>query len=134
MGVMPPLGPALGADGVKNVVAYVRSLSGLPSDGLKAQLGKPLFQQNCAACHGMDGKGNQALGAPNLSDQVWLYGSSEEKIAHGINNGRHVGMDAEHPPMPSFKNTLGQGPLGPAKINLVAAYVWGLSNKTTPAK
>ena len=129
MGVMPPLGPALGADGVKNVVAYVRSLSGLPSDGLKAQLGKPLFDQNCAACHGMDGKGNQALGAPNLSDQIWLYGSSEATIAQGINNGRHVGMEAEHPPMPSFKNTLGQGPLGPAKINLVAAYVWGLSNK-----
>jgi cytochrome c oxidase cbb3-type subunit 3 len=129
MGVMPPLGPALGEEGVKNVVAYVRSLSGLPSDGLKAQLGKPLFAQNCAACHGADGKGNQALGAPNLTDQVWLYGSSEAAIANGVLNGRHVGMDAEHPPMPAFKTTIGQGPLGPARINLVAAYVWSLSNK-----
>ena len=129
MGVMPPLGPGLGEDGVKNVVAYVRSLSGLPSDGLKAQLGKPLFEQTCSACHGMEGKGNPALGAPNLTDKIWLYDSSEATIAYGINTGRHVGMDAEHPPMPSFKNTLGQGPLGPAKINLVAAYVWGLSNK-----
>ncbi len=129
MGVMPPLGPSLGPEGVKNVVAYVRSLSGLPSDGLKAQLGKPLFEQSCAACHGMDGKGNPALGAPNLSDKVWLYGSSEATITQGINSGRHAGMDAEHPPMPAFKNTLGQGPLGPAKINLVAAYVWGMSNK-----
>jgi cytochrome c oxidase cbb3-type subunit 3 len=132
MGVMPPLGAALGEDGVKNAVAYVRSLSGLPHDGLRTQLGKPLFEQNCAACHGADGKGNPALGAPNLTDQVWLYGSSEAIIAQGINGGRHVGMDAEHPPMPAFKNTLGQGPLGPAKINLVAAYVWGLSNKASP--
>jgi cytochrome c oxidase cbb3-type subunit 3 len=129
MGVMPALGPGLGEDGVKNVVAYVRSLSGLPSDGLRAQLGKPLFEQTCSACHGMEGKGNQALGAPNLTDKIWLYDSSEATIAYGINNGRHVGMSPEHPPMPSFKGTLGQGPLGPAKINLVAAYVWGLSNK-----
>jgi cytochrome c oxidase cbb3-type subunit III len=129
MGVMPPLGPGLGEDGVKNVVAYVRSLSGLPSDGLRAQLGKPLFEQTCSACHGMEGKGNPALGAPNLTDRTWLYDSSEATIAYGINNGRHIGMSPEHPPMPSFRGTLGQGPLGPARINLVAAYVWGLSNK-----
>ena len=89
---MPALGPVLGADGVKNVVAYVRSMSGLPHDGLKAQLGKVLFTQNCAACHGPEGKGNQALGAPNLTDQIWLYGSSEATIAEGINNGRHLGI------------------------------------------
>ena len=134
MGVMPPFGTALGADKVKDVVAYVRSLSKLPSDGLRAQLGKPVFEQNCAACHGMDGKGNHALGAPNLTDPIWLYGSSEAVIAQGVTNGRHFGMNAEHPPMPAFKNTLGQGPLGPAKINLVAAYVWSLSNKAPAAK
>jgi cytochrome c oxidase cbb3-type subunit 3 len=134
MGVMPAFGTALGADGVKNVVAYVRSLSKLPSDGLRAQLGKPLFDQNCAACHGPEGKGNQALGAPNLSDAIWLYGSSEAAIAQGVTNGRHLGMTAEHSPMPAFGKTLGQGPLGPAKINLVAGYVWSLSNKPPATK
>jgi cytochrome c oxidase cbb3-type subunit 3 len=129
MGVMPALGPVLGEEGVKSVVAYVRSLSGLPHDGLKAQLGKPLFQQNCAACHGPDGKGNQAVGAPNLTDQVWLYGSSEATIAEGINKGRHLNAVEGHPAMPSFKKAL-----GPARINLVAAYVWSLSNKPAAAK
>lgn len=124
MGVMPALGPALGEDGVKNVVAYVRSLSGLAHDGLKAQLGEPIFKQYCAACHGPEGRGNQAVGAPNLTDQIWLYGSSEATIAAGVNGGRHLGIDASHPAMPSFKDTLGSG-----KIQLLAAYVWGLSNK-----
>jgi cytochrome c oxidase cbb3-type subunit 3 len=127
MGIMPALGPMLGEDGVRNVVAYVRSMSGLPHDGAKALLGRPLFEQNCSACHGPDGKGNQAVGAPNLTDQVWLYGSSEATIAAGINNGRHLNMVEGHPAMPSFKSVL-----GPARINLVGAYVWSLSNK--PAK
>ena len=134
MGVMPALGAALGPDGVKNVVAYVRSLSKLPSDTLKAQLGKPLFAQYCSGCHGLEAKGSTVVGAPNLTDAIWLYGSSEAAIAQGINNGRHLGMAAEHPPMPPFRNTLGQGTLGPAKINLVAGYVWGLSNGAPGAK
>jgi cytochrome c oxidase cbb3-type subunit 3 len=129
MGVMPALGPALGADGVKNVVAYVRSLSGGAHDSLKAQLGKPLFEQNCAACHGVDGKGNPAVGAPNLTDQTWLYGSSEATIAEGINKGRHLDMPEGQTPMPSFKSVL-----GPARINLVAGYVWSLSNTPAAAK
>lgn len=126
MGVMPPLGASLGAEGVKDVVAYVRSLSGLPNDSLNAQLGKPLFMQSCAACHGADGKGNQALGAPNLSDQIWLYDSSEATIAAGINQGRHigVGIDPDHPSMPAHKKLL-----APGKIQVLAAYVWGLSNE-----
>jgi cytochrome c oxidase cbb3-type subunit 3 len=124
MGVMPALGPALGEEKVKNVVAYVRSLSGLPSDGLKAQLGKEVFMQNCAACHGPEGKGTQALGAPNLTDKIWLYDSSEATITEGINKGRHVGIDPEHKPMPAHKDSL-----GPGKIQILAAYVWGLSNK-----
>jgi cytochrome c oxidase cbb3-type subunit 3 len=124
MGVMPPLGPGLGEEKVKNVVAYVRSLSGLPADGLKAQLGKETFMQNCAACHGPEGKGTPALGAPNLTDKVWLYDSSEATIALGINKGRNVGVDPEHKPMPAHKDSLGAG-----KIQVIAAYVWGLSNK-----
>ncbi len=129
MGVMPALGATMGAEGVKDVAAYVRSLSGLSSDKLKAQLGKPIFEQTCAACHGADGKGNQLVGAPNLTDSVWLYGSSEATIAYGINNGRHLNVNPEHTPMPSFKSVL-----GPARINLVGAYVWSLSNKTPAGK
>ena len=120
MGVMPALGAALGPDGVREVAAYVRSLSGLPSDPLRAQLGKPRFMQTCAACHGPDGKGNQAVGAPNLTDDIWLYGSSEATIIEGINNGRHVNSTVA---MPSFKDTLGDG-----KIHVLTAYVWSLSN------
>jgi cytochrome c oxidase cbb3-type subunit 3 len=124
MGVMPPLGPGLGAEKVSNVAAYVRSLSGLPNDTLKAQLGKEVFMQNCSACHGPEGKGTQALGAPNLTDKIWLYDSSEATIAQGVNKGRHVGLDGEHKPMPTHKDSLGAG-----KIQILAAYVWGLSNK-----
>ena len=124
MGVMPALGAGLGTDGTKNVVAYVRSLSRLPSDGLRAQIGKPLFEQNCAACHGMDGKGNQAVGAPNLTDAVWLYGSSEATITDGINKGRHIDPAGSHLAMPAHKDTL-----GPGKVQILAAYVWGLSNR-----
>jgi len=121
-GVMPPFGAVLGEDGVSNVVNYVRSLSGLPHDSLKAQLGKPLFAANCAACHGGDGKGNAALGAPNLTDNVWLYGSSPAMIAESINNGR--GMAGGVSRMPPHKDILDDG-----KVQLLAAYVWGLSNK-----
>ena len=127
MGVMPALGAVLGEQGTKDVAAYVRSLSGLPSDPLRAQTGKPLFEQNCAACHGADGKGNQAIGAPNLTDNIWLYGSSEATIIEGVTKGRNVNVSEGTLAMPTFKETL-----GPAKIHLVAAYVWGLSNK--PAK
>ena len=120
-GIMPPFEAALGAEGVKNVASYVRSLSGLPADGLRAQLGKPLFAQNCAACHGADGKGNQAVGAPNLTDRVWLYGSSEATIIETITKGR--GSVAAVSRMPSHKEDLDEG-----KIHLLTAYVWGLSN------
>jgi cytochrome c oxidase cbb3-type subunit 3 len=125
MGVMPPQGAALGDEGVRNVVAYVRSLSGLSHDPLKAQLGKEKFVV-CSACHGPDGKGNQALGAPNLTDKVWLYGSSEATIAETVTKGRNVNVSEGTLAMPAFKDVL-----GPARIHLVAAYVWSLSN--TPA-
>jgi cytochrome c oxidase cbb3-type subunit III len=128
MGVMPAFGPILGDEGVRDAAAYVRSLSGLPHDSLRAQLGKPIFAQNCAACHGADGKGNQALGAPNLTDNIWLFGSSEPAIIEGIAKGHNTNPTAGVTPMPAF------GPvLGPAKIKLLAAYVWGLSNPATTA-
>jgi len=123
-GIMPAFGPVLGVEGVANVVNYVRSLSGLPNDSLKAQLGKPIFLTNCAACHGADGKGNIALGAPNLTDNVWLYGSSPAVIAETVNKGRGAAGSAVTR-MPAHKEILDDG-----KIQILTAYVWGLSNRT----
>ena len=121
-GIMPAFGPSLGPQGVENVVNYVRSLSALPVDSLKAQLGKPVFMANCSACHGADGKGNQALGAPNLTDSVWLWGGSVAAVTDTVANGRGV-AGASINRMPAHKDLL-----DPAKIKVVAAYVWGLSN------
>ncbi|HZP92461.1 MAG TPA: cytochrome-c oxidase, cbb3-type subunit III [Burkholderiales bacterium] len=116
-GQMPTFGAALGADGVKDVAHYVMSLSGLTHDSLRAARGKPIFEQNCVACHGPDGKGNQQIGAPNLTDKTWLYGGGETTIIETITQGRHGVM----PAWGEF--------LGPAKVHLLAAYVWGLSNR-----
>jgi cytochrome c oxidase cbb3-type subunit 3 len=126
-GIMPALGAALGDDGVRNVASYVRSLSGLPHDGLRAQLGKPVFMQICAACHGADGKGNQQLGAPNLTDDIWLYGGSETTILETISKGR--GEASAVTRMPAHKDLL-----SPGQIQLLTAYVWSLSNPKLPAK
>lgn len=117
-GMMPPFGPALGADGVKDVANYVRSLSGLAHDSLRAQRGKELFAQNCVACHGPEAKGTQALGAPNLTDKTWLYGSSEATIIETVTNGRSNQM-------PAFKDFLGED-----KVHLLAAYVLSLSKNS----
>jgi len=114
-GAMPAWGPVLGTEGVKDVANYVRSLSGLANDSIRAQRGKDIFMTNCVACHGPDGKGNQALGAPNLTDKVWLWGSSEATIIETITKGRQNQM-------PTFKDFL-----GPEKIHLLAAYVVSLS-------
>ncbi len=113
-GVMPPMGPALGADGTKELANYVLSLSGSKHDAALAQKGKEKFAM-CAACHGADGKGNQQLGAPNLTDQVWLYGSDEATVAETITNGRNNAM-------PAHGELLGDG-----KVHVLAAYVYGLS-------
>jgi cytochrome c oxidase cbb3-type subunit 3 len=123
LGVMPPLGAALGEQGTRDVAAYVRSLSGLPHDPLRAVVGRTLFAQTCAACHGADGKGSTAMGAPNLTDRTWLYGSTEAAIVETIVRGRNATAQAGTLAMPAFKDVLSD-----ARIHLVAAYVWGLSN------
>jgi cytochrome c oxidase cbb3-type subunit 3 len=120
-GIMPAFGQALGDEAVRDVAAYVRSLSGLPADDLRAHAGKKVFLQSCAACHGADGKGNHDIGAPNLTDRVWLYGSTEATILETIRNGR--GEASAVTRMPAHKDRLDAG-----KIQLLTAYVWGLSN------
>ncbi len=120
-GNMPALAAAVGSpDDVKNVAHYVLSLSNAPHDSVRAQLGKSKFGA-CAACHGMDGKGNQSLGAPNLTDDIWLHGFGEQAIVNMVNNGKVNMMPAQ------------EGKLTPAQIQVLTAYVWGLSNKA-PAK
>ena len=115
MGVMPPWGQLLGEQGVKNASHYVRSLSGLTHDSIRAALGKDIYMQNCVACHGADGKGNLAMGAPDLTDKVWLHGSTEELISQTISRGR---VDQ----MPAHKDKLSA-----AQIHLLTAYVYWLS-------
>ena len=117
-GVMPAFGAALGEEGTKDVANHVRQLSGLASDSIRAARGKEKFASTCAACHGPDGKGNPQLGAPNLTDGVWLYGSSEATIMETVSKGRNNQM-------PAHKDFLGD-----AKVHLLAAYVWGLSNSS----
>ncbi len=114
-GIMPAWGPQLGSEGVKDVAAYVRSLSGLSNDSVRAGRGKDVFAANCAACHGPDGKGMQAIGSPNLTDKIWLYGSSEVAMIETITKGRSNQM-------PAWKNFLGD-----SKVHLLAAYVYSLS-------
>ena len=120
MGVMPPYGgspEAIGGEaGAKEVANYVRSLSGLSHNSDLAEKGKAKYETVCFACHGQDGKGMQALGAPNLTDKTWLYGSSEAKIVETIVAGRQNQM-------PAWKEFLGD-----AKIHLLSAYVLGLSS------
>jgi cytochrome c oxidase cbb3-type subunit 3 len=114
--MMPPLGAALGEEGTKNVAHYVLSLSGMTHDSLRADKGRELFGQNCAVCHGAEGKGNPAMGAPNLTDRTWLYGGGETTIVETVTKGRNGHM-------PAWKDFLGE-----AKVHVLAAYVWGLSN------
>jgi cytochrome c oxidase cbb3-type subunit 3 len=121
IGNMPPMAAAVGTpDDVKNVAHYVLSLSGSPHDSLRASLGKAKFGA-CAACHGMDGKGNQALGSPNLTDDVWLHGWGENAIIAMINGGKVNQMPAQ-----ADKLTTEQ-------IRVLASYVWGLSNGSKQA-
>jgi cytochrome c oxidase cbb3-type subunit 3 len=116
-GVMPPFGPALGEQGVKDVVHYVLSLSGRAHDSLRKARGEPLFKANCMACHGAEGKGNPALGAPNLTDRTWLHGGAETALIETVARGRNNQM-------PAHKEQL-----SPAKIQLLTAYVLSLSRQ-----
>ena len=121
-GVMPEWGTVLtgmgGPSAVDSVAAYVRTLgnpSGMQNNFLAAK-GQKLYDGVCVACHGIDGTGNVAMGAPNLTDDYWLYGNSTESLRQTIARGRHGVMPAWEPI------------IGDTRVRLAAAYVWSLSH------
>lgn len=118
IGVMPPMADAVGsAEDVTNLAHYVLSLSGSPHDSVRAALGSSGFT-SCIACHGSEGTGNTALGAPNLTDDIWLHGWGVDAVVRSINEGIVNVMPAQ--------NHL----LTEQQIHVLTAYVWGLSNAT----
>jgi cytochrome c oxidase cbb3-type subunit III len=115
VGQMPPLAAAVGTpEDLRNVAHHVLSLSGSPHDSVRASLGKSKFG-TCAACHGMDGKGNQALGAPNLADDIWLHGWGENAIISIVTHGKTNVMPAQ------------EGKLTEAQIHMLTGYVLAVS-------
>ena len=84
---------------------------------LAAEDGAQVYNTLCVACHGPDGKGMQAVGAPNLTDKIWLHGWGEQTIVGMINGGKNNHMPAQ------------EGRLTPSQIHVLTAYVWGLSNR-----
>ncbi|HRK87146.1 cytochrome-c oxidase, cbb3-type subunit III [Alcaligenes ammonioxydans] len=120
-GMMPPQAQFTPAE-ASDVAQYVRSLSGLAADPLRLVAGKRVYDSACFACHGADGKGNTLLGAPDLTDDYWLYGSSEATIVQTVLQGRTNQMPAQ------------KGTLTPEQIRLLAGWVWGLSNNAEPAQ
>ena len=114
---MPAWLDQLGEQGVADMSQYVRSLSGLAHDTDAADRASGKFQQSCAACHGSDGKGNQLVGAPNLTDEVWLYGGSTKQIELSLKYGRNGRMPAQ------------ADSLGEDKVHVLSAYVYSLSQQ-----
>lgn len=116
-GAMPAKGlkPDLTSEEVAALVNYVLSFSGRETDKTQVEEGKNLFAQACAACHGPDAKGNHAVGAPNLTDAVWLYGGTYSKIEETILRGRENVMPAQ------------ENKLHADKIHILTAYVYSLS-------
>ena len=115
-GIMPTMAQAVGGPKkISEVAHYVLSLSGSPHDSIKAATGKPAFTV-CSSCHGIDGKGNQALGAPNLTDKTWLHGWGEQAIVNMVNHGK---VNA----MPAQKDRLSN-----SQIHVLSGYVWSISH------
>jgi cytochrome c oxidase cbb3-type subunit 3 len=119
-GAMPPMAAAVGnSDDVREVAHYVLSLSSTAYNPIAAARGQAKFAV-CAGCHGAGGKGNALIGAPNLSDKVWLHGWGEGAIAAMVSQGKTNVMPAH------------AERLTPEQIRVLAAYVWGLSHSTAP--
>ncbi len=115
-GAMPSWEAALGNQGVLEVASYVVTLSGRSADAKLAEAGKAKFAMYCVGCHGPDGKGNQQIGAPNLTDTTWLYGGSPLMIQQTVRGGRNNTM-------PAWIDRLGK-----ERVHLLAAYVYSLSH------
>ena len=115
-GQMPAWGAVIGDEGVRNVSIFIRSNAGLDqnADPAAVAAGKKVYDTTCMACHGMNAEGNQMLGAPNLVDDIWLYGSSQAQIEYTVRQGRN-GV------MPAWKDILGK-----EKVHLAATYVYSL--------
>ena len=113
---MPAWEAVLGDEGIRNVAAYVMQLSARDVDEQMAAAGKQQYDVLCVACHGPEGKGNTVMGAPNLTNGIWLYGGSASEIQHTLRVGRNGQM-------PAFGDQLGED-----KIHLITAYVYSLSN------
>ena len=117
IGVMPPWGAVLGARGVEDMLSYVLSLTGRKLEAGDARAGAAKFAEICSACHGADGSGNAALGAPNLTDDIWLHGGSLAAVRDSIEKGRNGRMPAH------------SARLGETRIKLLAAYVLSLGRQ-----
>ncbi|MCQ4246926.1 cytochrome-c oxidase, cbb3-type subunit III [Stutzerimonas decontaminans] len=117
---MPAWKDVIGEEGIRNVAGYVRSLSGRDTpEGISVDIeqGQKIFAANCVVCHGPESKGVAAMGAPNLTDNVWLYGSSFAQIQQTLRYGRNGRMPAQ------------EAILGNDKVHLLAAYVYSLSQQ-----
>ncbi len=114
-GAMPVMVAGLDDGAISELVVYVQSMSGQKADPGMAARGKKNFDMLCVACHGVDGSGNQALGAPRLNDDIWLYGGEPETIRKTVTEGRNGNM-------PVHKNLLSED-----RRRLIAAYVLSLS-------
>lgn len=118
-GMMPALGGTLDDAAVNQVANYVYSLNGRqPPEPDAAEAGKQPYMTYCVACHGPEGKGNTAMGAPNLTDDTWLYDGSIESIKQAVMNGRQGNMPAH------------QEILGPERVHVLAAYVYSLGQRS----
>lgn len=114
-GFMPAFGSSLGEEGLEEVAAYVFHLSGREAPEDLIRRGEERFSNQCVACHGAGGEGNQAFGAPRLTDDNWTYGGGLESIKATIRDGRQGRM----PPQRDL--------LGEDRVHVLAAFVYSLS-------
>ena len=116
-GMMPAWGQVIDQTGLENVTAYIQSLGGTETTGADLTAGSQVFAMYCASCHGVDGTGNQMLGAPNLTNNIWLYGGSKGQILQTLSAGRSGKM-------PAFNELISD-----EKIHVLTAYIYGLSQQ-----